>query len=210
VLECQKNQRVEVKRKFTKLGFRGPTKFKDISPEGWAGIVKFYNEKKDTSYEILEGWDEANIYVNHWEARQTMIHLPHNVKEIIWRDIRKSLGEWANVDPNTLEGSSVYGIRRYWNGSTLANHLDRGNVLVLSAIINVDQGDMQEDWPLEVIDHDLQPHNVFMKPGDCVFYESAVVIHGRPLALKGKYMANVFAHTKPNDWDYEKTSGWND
>lgn len=40
------------------------------------------------------------------------------------------------------------------------NHLDRGDELVLSAIINVDQGKMDEPWPLQVYDHQLQPHIV--------------------------------------------------
>jgi prolyl 4-hydroxylase len=42
-----------------------------------------------------------------------------------------------------------------------------------------------------------------MKPGDCVFYESSSIIHGRPLPLRGEYMANVFAHTKPKEWDFQ-------
>jgi hypothetical protein len=46
-------------------------------------------------------------------------------------------------------------------------------------------------------------HQVFMKPGDCLFYESASVIHGRPLPLKGEFMANIFAHTKPLDWNFQ-------
>lgn len=44
-----------------------------------------------------------------------------------------------------------------------------------------------------------------MEPGDCVFYESASIIHGRPFPLRGEYMANVFAHTKPHDWSYKMT-----
>jgi prolyl 4-hydroxylase len=122
------------------------------------------------------------------------------------------------------------------------------DVVVLSAIINVDQ-EVEEPWPLQIYDHDRNSYVVFMQPGmltfpfrflvlffflsflsfftdflflsfvfvirystsalihslgDVVLYESAVAIHGRPLALNGKYMANIFAHTKPKGWSYNK------
>jgi hypothetical protein len=43
---------------------------------------------------------------------------------------------------------------------------------------------------------------LLISKGDVILYESAVAIHGRPLPFNGKYMANVFAHTKPIGWDY--------
>jgi prolyl 4-hydroxylase len=68
--------------------------------------------------------------------------------------------------------------------------------LVSSAIINVAQ-DVDEDWLLEVYDHNGQAHNVSMAPGDLVLYESHSIIHGRPFPLKGKYYANIFVHFEP-------------
>jgi prolyl 4-hydroxylase len=53
------------------------------------------------------------------------------------------------------------------------------------------------DRPLEVIGHDGVAVNVTMLPGDMVLYESHSIIHGRPFALKGRYMANVFIHFEP-------------
>lgn len=203
-VRMSKQQRLDV-TKYTKMGFKAGMKFKDISPEGWKGIVDFWRENQGTHNEVKEPWDESNIYVNHWEAKTTIAHLPQRVKTIIWNDLSRALGDWAGVDGTKLVGSSIYGIRRYHNGSVLMNHLDRGDELVLSAIINVDQGKMDEPWPLQVYDHQLQPHIVFMEPGDCVFYESASIIHGRPFPLRGEYMANVFAHTKPHDWSYKMT-----
>lgn len=58
--------------------------------------------------------------------------------------------------------------------------------LVTSCIIQVSQ-DLDEDWPIEVYDHDGQAHNVTMKPGDMVLYESHTVLHGRPFPLKGRH-----------------------
>lgn len=68
--------------------------------------------------------------------------------------------------------------------------------LVSSAIINVAQ-DVDEDWLLEVYDHDGVAHNITMEPGDLVLYESHSVIHGRPFPLKGRFYANIFVHFEP-------------
>ena len=83
----------------------------------------------------------------------------------------------------------------YTHGSILAPHVDR-DPLISSAIINVGQ-DVDEDWPLEVYDHEGWAHNITMTPGDVVLYESHSVLHGRPFPLKGKYYANIFVHFKP-------------
>jgi len=190
-------------KRFTATGFKDGLRIEDISPEGWKKIKKFYEENKDTPNEKAENWDPQNTYVHHWEAKVTILHLPGEIKTLIWKDLKLILGKWANVDPHTLEGSSVYGIRRYWNGSILENHVDRGQQLILSAIINVDQ-EVDEPWPLQIYDHQRNSYVVFMKPGDVILYESAVAIHGRPFPLKGKFMANIFAHTKPKGWDYNK------
>lgn len=50
------------------MGFKTGMKFKDISPEGWEKILEFWRENQGTSHEVKEPWDEANIYVNHWEV----------------------------------------------------------------------------------------------------------------------------------------------
>lgn len=60
----------------------------------------------------------------------------------------------------------MYGIRIYNNNSILAPHVDR-MPLVTSCIINIDQ-DADEEWPLEVFDHDGNAHNVTIQPGDMV------------------------------------------
>jgi prolyl 4-hydroxylase len=59
-------------------------------------------------------------------------------------------------------------------------HVDTVSTHVVSAIINVDQGEIEKDWPLLILDHDDNEHNVVMKPGDMLLYESAKLLHGRP------------------------------
>ena len=95
------------------------------------------------------------------------------------------------------------GIRIYANGSVLNNHLDRVSTHAVSVIINLDQ-DVDEPWPLEIHDHTGRPHNVTIKPGDMVLYESASCIHGRPWPLVGRAFVNVFRHFRPKEnWDFK-------
>jgi prolyl 4-hydroxylase len=58
-------------------------------------------------------------------------------------------------------------------------HVDTLSTHVISAIINIDQS-VHTDWPLVVLDHRGNEHQVIMKPGEIVFYESSKLLHGRP------------------------------
>jgi prolyl 4-hydroxylase len=82
-------------------------------------------------------------------------------------------------------------------------HVDTATTHAVSAIINVEQ-DIDEDWPLLILDHELNEHNVSMKAGDMVVYESAKALHGRPTAMRGRHYDNVFVHFQPlNGWNYD-------
>jgi hypothetical protein len=87
--------------------------------------------------------------------------------------------------------------RKYTNGSVLRMHVDTVNTHVVSAIINVDQ-EVDEDWPLIILDHDDKEHAVMMQPGDMLLYESAKNLHGRPgrylLFLLSAYIHQLVAH----------------
>jgi prolyl 4-hydroxylase len=114
------------------------------------------------------------------------------LKQKIWDAAKDTIESWTGQE---VTQCSLYGIRVYFGGSVLAPHVDR-LPLVSSAIINVAQ-DIDEPWPLEVINHDGKAENVTMEPGDMVLYESHSVIHGRPFPMKGKYFANLFVHFEP-------------
>jgi Ankyrin repeats (3 copies) len=75
--------------------------------------------------------------------------------------------------------------------------------LVISAIVNVAQDDVQEDWVLEVIGHQGVAVNLTLAPGEMILYESHSVIHGRPFPLRGKYYANWFFHFEPVGYTQE-------
>ena len=86
--------------------------------------------------------------------------------------------------------------RRYTNGSWLASHLDRFSTHVISAILNIGQ-DVEEDWPLYILDNSGAPHSVLLQPGEMLWYESARAVHGRPRHFKGEYFDNLFIHYSP-------------
>ena len=90
----------------------------------------------------------------------------------------------------------VYGIRIYEKGAVLSSHRDRLKTHIISAIINVDQK-VDEEWPLVIEDNYYRKHQILLQPGEMVFYESARLVHGRPIPLKGKHFANIFCHFMP-------------
>lgn len=145
-------------------------------------------------------WGKASAYHNTWDTEPTMMYLEdtklkgggYPLRTKVANAVRDIIEEWTGMKQAI---SSVYGIRIYHNGSILAPHVDR-LPLVSSAILNVAQ-DVEEDWPLEVYDHDGVAHNITMKPGDLVLYESHSIIHGRPFALEGRYYASIFVHFEP-------------
>lgn len=75
-------------------------------------------------------------------------------------------------------------------------HVDR-SPLVASAILSVAQ-DVDEPWPFEVYHHETGlAHNVTLKPGEMLLFESHSVIHGHPFPLVGRYAAYLFVHFEP-------------
>ena len=73
----------------------------------------------------------------------------------------------------------------YQNGAVLVPHRDREETHIISAIINIDQ-EVSEDWPLVIEDHFYRKHELTLKPGEVLYYESAKLLHGRPTPLNGK------------------------
>lgn len=143
--------------------------------------------------------------MNQRAAASEVTHLPALgtfSKSRLSRELRETLEEWYGGE---LVMTSIYGVRKYTNGSVLRMHVDTANTHVVSAIINVDQeidvasGD--RDWPLLILDHDGKEHNLVMAPGDLVLYESAKLLHGRPTVFHGTSYSNIFIHYAPKDWD---------
>ena len=125
----------------------------------------------DELYPVLHGWYTGNSYYQGEPLPLDAVR-PDNPKQ--------RMESWTSRNVGDLELTSIYGVRRYTEGAVLRMHADTSNTHVVSAIINVNQEEMQHDWPLLILDHQHREHNVSMQPGDMVLYESAKLLHGRP------------------------------
>ena len=109
------------------------------------------------------------------------------------------LTKWIGYK-TTLQYVSSDGIREYAQGSSLANHYEKKNTHVISAIIHLeDKSD--KPWELYIEDHNFKPHWITMEYGDVIFYESTTCLHGRPTPFEGKSYRNMYIHFKPERWD---------
>jgi prolyl 4-hydroxylase len=126
--------------------------------------------------------------------------LPQEEKSCAHTHLQHAVEEWSGV---LLEETLLFGVRVYTDGAVLDEHVDTLGTHVVSLILNVGQENIKEDWPLTIKDVNGERHQVSMKPGDMVLYESAKCQHGRPIALKGEAYANMFVHYKPaKGWDF--------
>ena len=122
---------------------------------------------------ILQAWYLSNSYydMDYDEADYTRRILKDP------EDDYTRMREYVYRNTGDLVLTSIYGIRRYHNGSILRMHADTADTHVISAIINVYQEGLLEvgqDWQLLILDHNHQEHNISMKPGMifmiCIIY----------------------------------------
>jgi len=180
---------------YTEVGFKKA----HLPEDAWNQLLSFYEKYKDQSQP--EAWGRGNTYVNTWESPSHMISFENkkfaegqHMKQVLWEACKPIVEEWTG---KKLKHTSLYGIRVYHDKAILATHVDR-LPLVSSLIVQVSQ-DVNEPWPIEVYDHSGRAHNVTMKPGEIVLYESHTVLHGRPFPMNGSHYANVFVHYEPLD-----------
>ena len=120
------------------------------------------------------------------------------VHAAVMREMKEVLQWWTN---QSLQHTATYGIRVYPRDSMLINHVDREDTHLASAVLQVDQTvDPDGGWPLEVLQPDGLPCEVYLQPGEMVLYEGARIKHGRPLRFNGDAFANVFSHFRPDNW----------
>lgn len=179
-------------RNYTETGF-----IKTHLPDDlFKKITDFYHQnRKLQDKETVEG---GYVYNQTDKKRQssTLVHLSESLKKEIHDTVLPEVAAWCGKE---LEPSYVYGIRVYKDKAVLKPHRDRIETHVLGVIINVDQ-EVREDWPLMIDDHTYREHKILLQPGDMVFYESARLQHGRPIAFNGESFANIFCHLRPVDY----------
>ena len=116
-----------------------------------------------------------------------------NLKLEIIEEMRLILEEWTE---QRLKHTSTFGIRVYKRDAMLINHVDQWETHIASAVLQIAQ-DVEEGWPLEILDKFGNAALVYLQPGDMVLYEGAYFKHGRPMRFKGNMFANIFTHFAP-------------
>jgi prolyl 4-hydroxylase len=160
-------------------------------------ITDFYT---DNSASIAEETVEGGYIQsgkNSTANGSSLIDLTTDLRREIHDELKAGMEQWSGVE---LLPTYVYGIRIYHRGAVLRPHRDRLATHIIGAIINVAQ-DVDEDWPLEIYDHQHRKHEVILKPGEMIFYESGSLIHGRSTPLNGNAFANIFCHCKPVNYE---------
>lgn len=179
-------------KNYTKTGFVHTRMDADL----FAKISDFYQKNRVIqANETVEG---GYVYNTEGKKKQssTLVHLTEELKKEIHDNVVPLVSEWCGKE---LEPSYVYGIREYKDKAVLKSHRDRIETHVLGVIINVDQ-DIHQEWPLIIDDHSYREHEIYLKPGDMIFYESARLQHGRPRPFSGNSFANIFCHLRPVDY----------
>ncbi len=173
---------------YTQVGFKKAK----LDAQLFEKIITFYgSNQKNHKPEFVEG---GFVEIEKTgEFGSDVIELPDELRKEIHSSLKPQLETWSKTE---LIPTFVYGIRVYKKGSVLISHRDRLKTHIISAIINVDQV-VDEDWPLIIEDNYCRIHHVLLNPGEVIFYESARLIHGRPLPLKGNKFANIFCHFMP-------------
>jgi len=182
---------------FTPLGFHKTT----VPPALYAEILSFYKHNLNKEMPEGRGLDDC-FHENEKGGRTTMIHASDVLRAKIFKVYQPLLEEWIG-GAIPLEPTSMYGIRRYPAGSRLMKHGDTVSTHAISAIVNVAQEGITEEWPLQIHDHEGVEHSIVMQPGEAVYYESVSCIHGRETPLVNGTYANLFVHYRPTEgWDY--------
>jgi len=173
---------------YTQIGFKKEV----LDAQLFEKIKSFYksNVKKNKPEFVEGGYVEIQ---ETGEYGSDVIELPDELRQEIHSSLKPQLEIWSKTE---LIPTFVYGIRVYKKGSVLVPHRDKLKTHIISAIINVDQ-EIDEEWPLIIEDNYYRKHQVYLKPGEVIFYESARLEHGRPLPLEGDKFANIFCHFMP-------------
>jgi len=119
--------------------------------------------------------------------------LPPDLQHDVHAALQPLVEEWAG---RAVAPTFVYGVRRYLRGATLKMHRDRTHTHVYGASLNIDQK-VDRPWPLVIEDTQGRRHDVVLRPGEMVLYESRRLLHGRPQPLRGDFYAGVFVHFRP-------------
>jgi hypothetical protein len=114
----------------------------------------FYKRQEHTRF--TEKWPLDACQTNFHEKPMSMVYLDNEAyeRDRIGKMVAPLLAKWTGT--HDLELTSFYGIREYHRGNELHMHIDRIESHAISAILNIAQEGMEEDWLLEVIDQQVR------------------------------------------------------
>lgn len=174
----------------------------------WNIIKETYDLLKHTIKE--EVWPGKDQVIKGEGITSDILNLEHlkAIRQVIHEQLQPLHKEWSNRE---ILPTAVYGIRSYNKGATLITHRDKVGTHHISSIIIVDKDlncgcsktkGVENDWALDIQDHEGKWHKVYAEIGDIILYESAVLEHGRLEPFKGNYFRNFYVHYKLDEVEY--------
>jgi hypothetical protein len=182
--------------KFSPQGF----KVVKCPSEIWALVQHHYKLLQDNKEEEVFEGKEYFIRGAGVTSEIMSLHIYPEVTKKIHNDLKHLHEEFAST---ALEANWIYGIRSYLTGATLASHKDRIETHHISSILIVDNDlNGNENWPLDIQDHEGKWHKIYAEVGDLILYESARCEHARLEAFKGNWFRNMFIHYQLKEYKY--------
>ncbi len=151
---------------------------------------KIYNFYKKHANAVVDSDEKkSNLKVSPSSHNQLM-PLEHQLKQEIQQLLQPLVEAWFG---HYLKPSRVEEIRIYENGCVIKQQRQDSKTSIVSVIINIEQL-VNQPWPLLITDHNYREHRMLLSPGDMLFYESAKLNQGRPVALDGDEFADLYIH----------------
>lgn len=170
--------------------------------DGWnsTDVSTMLSQLKSDAAECTEaGWSVPPCaQLNPWEARTQLLRLPADEKRRLSAAIEPHVAAWVG---RRIEPTVQYGPRVYNDGASLNMHVDRRTTHVLGVILHIAEASPRAAWPLRIEDHDGAWHEVTLREGEMLMYESATLMHGRLAPFRGAEYVNFFLHYRPRGGD---------
>lgn len=140
---------------------------------------------------------DAFLRTENKRSNPSLLYNDLSFNRQILTELQPAHEQWSG---RSLKQAACYGPRVYQHGSYLYNHVDIAKTHVVSSTICIDR-QLRQPWPLYIEDLNGNPHEVSIEPGEMVFFEGALLTHGRPYPMDGDFYAGIFVHYTPLDWD---------
>lgn len=167
---------------FTPHGYQ----FQMVPQRVWGYISDIYSLLKKEP-PVKENVLNANVY--------PLSNVPY-LSNLILDELKPIHEEWCGEE---LTPQNIYGVRSYNKGARLPIHRDHIKTHHISCIIMLEK---DEEWRLEIEDHNKEIVRIDLNPGGMLMYESAKCRHARTTPFMGNYYNNFYVHYTLKNWKY--------